>query len=70
MKIQSNAEEVIITISRKEMDVESVEKLVKTLRYRELLSKSKASAKQIKQITGDIKKGIGKKLRQPVKKWI
>ena len=68
MKIQSNAEEVVITINRNEMDIDSVERLVKTLRYKKLLSKSKASNKQVDEITNDIKIRIGKRVKQLAKK--
>ena len=68
MKIQSNGDEVVITINCKEMDINSVERLVKTLRYKELVSKSKASDKQISEIAEGIKKGIGKREKQVTKK--
>ena len=68
MKIQSNNEEVVITISRKEMDISSMERLVKTLRYKELVSRSKATTKQVDEIAKGIKKNIGKKGKQLVKK--
>ena len=68
MKIESTTDEVIITISRKEMGINSVERFVKTLRYKELLSKSKATDKQVDAITKDIKKGIGKRVKQLTKK--
>ena len=68
MKIQSNAEEVVITINRNEMDIDSVERFVKTLRYKKLLSKSKASNKQVDEITNDIKIRIGKRVKQLAKK--
>ena len=64
MKIQSNAEEVVITINRDEMDIDSVERLVKTLRYKQLLAKSKASSKQVDEIANDIKTGIGKRVKR------
>lgn len=68
MKIQSNTEELIITVNRNEVDIASVEKLVKTIRYKELVSKSKATSKQAGEITKDIKKGIGKAIKKGTKK--
>lgn len=69
MKIQSNADEVVITINRNEMDIDGVQRLVKTLRYKELVSKSKATKKQTNEIAEDIKAGIGKRIKQLAKKW-
>ena len=68
MKIQSNTDELIITVNRNEVDIDSVEKLVKTIRYKELVAKSKTSSKQESEIVEIIKKGIGKASRKPAVK--
>jgi hypothetical protein len=68
MKIKSNTDEVVITINRKEMSIDLVEQFVKTLRYKELVSKSSATERQVEEITRNIKKGIGKKVKQMAEK--
>lgn len=58
IRIDRTDSDVVITISREIIDADEVQKLINYLRYRTLVSKSKATDEDIDQIVNEINESL------------
>ncbi len=60
MKITDSANELIISIPKGVFDISEIQDFIDFLRYKFIVSKSKASDNQIQELTDEINNDLGK----------
>jgi len=61
MKIINNTNELTITIPKGVLDLSDIQEFIDLLRYKMLVSKSKASSNEIQEISDEINTNLSKK---------
>jgi hypothetical protein len=59
MKISDSANELIISIPKGVFDIQEIQDFIDLLRYKFIVSKSKASSQQIQELTDEINEELG-----------
>ncbi len=59
MKITNNSEELLITIPIGLIDLQDIQAFIDFIRYKQLVSKSKAKEEDIRHLTDEINKELG-----------
>lgn len=66
MKITNKADELIISIPKGILDLTDIQDFIDLLRYKIIVSRSKATDKQIQELTDEINNELGKQNEENV----
>lgn len=66
MKITNNPNELIISIPKGVLEVKDIQDFIDLIRYKMIVSKSKASKEQIQELTNEINAELGERNKEMI----